>query len=196
MIAAVVLAAGESTRFGRPKQLLSYHGRSLLRHAVDCAIRGGCEPVFVVLGPRVEDLRPELEETTSRVVVNADWQQGLSTSVRAGVHAVQQIPAARALLLLTCDQPRITPTVVRDLRRQYEEARSRIVASEYAGAVGVPALFDRSLFAELLVLRGACGARTVLQARAEEVDRVAWPDGALDIDTQKDYDKLVANDLG
>jgi len=195
VIAAVVLAAGGSTRFGRPKQLMPFRGRSLLRHAVDCATAGGCDPVFVVLGAQINDLRPELEGTPSSVVVNADWQQGLATSVRAGVRAVQQIAAARALLLLTCDQPRLTPTVVRDIRERFEQAGSRIVASEYAGTVGVPALFDRSLFAELLALKGAGGAKVILQAHAKDLDRVAWPDGAFDIDTPGDYEKLVANGL-
>jgi molybdenum cofactor cytidylyltransferase len=194
VIAAVVLAAGGSTRFGRPKQLLPYRGRSLLRHAVDCSIAGGCDPVVVVLGAQVEDLRPELEGTESRVVVNADWQQGLGTSVRAGVSAVQQT-SARALLLLACDQPRITPAVVRDLRMRFEETGSRIVASAYAGTIGVPALFDRSLFAELLALNGVGGAKVILQAHTKDVDRVAWPDGAFDIDTPGDYEKLVARGL-
>jgi molybdenum cofactor cytidylyltransferase len=191
VIAAVVLAAGESSRLGRPKQLLTYRGRSLLRHTVDCACAGGCDPVVVVLGAHAVDVRPELEKTKTRVVVNTDWQSGLGTSVRAGVHAVQQgYPTVRGVLLLACDQPKIAAEVVRDLRERFETTGARMVACEYAGTVGVPALFDRSLFAELLKLPNSQGAKSVLQCHAADVVRLVWPDGAADIDTPEDHDGL------
>lgn len=191
MIAAVVLAAGKSSRFGRPKQLLTYRGHSLLRHTVDCARAGGCDPVVVVLGAYADDLRPELEATETRVVVNSDWQSGLGTSVRVGVRAVQQgYPTTRGVLLLACDQPKIAADVVRNLRERFETTGARMVACEYAGTVGVPALFERSLFSELLKLSSSQGAKSVLEGHADDVARLAWPDGAVDVDTPEDYDGL------
>jgi molybdenum cofactor cytidylyltransferase len=171
VIAAVILAAGESARLGRPKQLLTYRGRTLLRHVVDCASRGGCDPVFVVLGARAAELRHELEEPPVETVLNESWRQGIGSSVRAGVEAVERRrPETSAVLLLTCDQPRITPGLVRHLCARIDDDDARMVACEYAGTVGVPALFHRSLFPELLALRG--------------------PAGALDIDRPEDFERL------
>jgi molybdenum cofactor cytidylyltransferase len=191
VIAAVILAAGESARLGRPKQLLAYRGRTLLRHVVDCAAAGGCDPVLVVLGAHADALRSELEETTARAVRNDAWRQGVGTSVRAGVGAVQRgWPDASGVLLLTCDQPRVTPELVRRLNERFVRAGARIVACEYAGTVGVPALFARSLFPELLALPGPTGAKPVLQSHVRDVVSFAWPDGAADIDTPEDLSLL------
>jgi molybdenum cofactor cytidylyltransferase len=191
LIAAVILAAGASARLGRPKQLLAYRGRTLLRHVVDCAAAGGCDPVLVVLGAHADAVRAELEETTAHAVRNDAWRQGVGSSVRAGVDAVQRgWQDASAVLLLTCDQPRLTPELVRRLRERFVRTAARIVACEYAGIVGVPALFARSLFPELLALPGPTGAKPVLQAHAREVVGFAWPDGAADVDTPEDLSLL------
>ena len=190
MIAAVVLAAGESSRLGRPKQLLPRRGRSLLRHAVDCATVAGCEPVVVVLGAGAEEMRGALSGAGARPVVNADWRSGLGSSVRAGVAALASSAAGvRAVLLLACDQPRLEPVVLRRLVAAFDRG-ARIAACGYAGTVGVPALFDRALFDELLALDGREGARSVLRAHAAEVTAVPWPEGAVDVDTPEDLERL------
>jgi len=187
VIAAVILAAGESARLGRPKQLLPYRGRTLLRHVVECAAAGGCDPVLVVLGARADELLGELEGTAAHHVPNDAWRQGIGSSVRAGVAAVRrQWPDASAVLLLTCDQPRITADLVRRIGERFDRSDARIIACEYAGTVGVPALFDRSLFPELLALSGSTGAKPVLEVHANDVVGLPWPDGAIDIDRPED----------
>lgn len=191
MIAAVILAAGESARLGRPKQLLPFRSRTLLRHVVECATDGGCDPVLVVLGARADELLGELDETVAHRVLNEAWRQGIGSSVRAGVAAVrQQWPETSAVLLLTCDQPRITPQLVRRIGERFDRADARIVACEYAGTIGVPALFERSLFPELLALSGTTGAKPVLEAHPTDVVRISWPDGARDIDRPEDLELL------
>jgi molybdenum cofactor cytidylyltransferase len=191
VIAAVVLAAGESSRLGRPKQALPHRGRSLLRHTVECAVAAGCDPVLVVLGARAGELGAELDGTPARTVTNEDWREGIGSSVRAGVAAVErERPDARAVLLLVCDQPRLTPQVLRRLLERFRAAGPRIVACEYAGTVGVPALFERALFPELLELSGPTGAKPLLRTHAEEVVRLAWPDGDVDVDRPGDLDRL------
>jgi molybdenum cofactor cytidylyltransferase len=193
MIAAVILAAGESARFGRPKQLLAYRGRTLLRHVVECAVDGGCDPVIVVLGARADELRPELEATAAEPVLNAGWREGIGSSVRAGVEAVESRRSeASAVLLLTCDQPRITPELVQRLGERFGAGQALIVACEYAGTVGVPALFHRSLYPELRALSGSVGAKPVLEHHREDLVRVPWPEGAIDIDLPEDYERLEA----
>jgi len=191
VIAAVILAAGQSERLGRAKQLLTYRGRTLLRHVVDCALEAGCDPVFVVLGARADEIKPQLENLQVELVTNEDWSEGIGSSVRTGVEAVaNQRPETRAVLLLTCDQPRITPALVRQIGERFEAGGARIIACEYAGTVGVPALFDRALFPELLAVSGSIGAKPLLEAHAADVVRLPWPDGALDIDHPDDYVKL------
>jgi molybdenum cofactor cytidylyltransferase len=191
VIAAVILAAGEAARLGRPKQLLPYRGRTLLRHVVECATAGGCDPVLVVLGARAQELLPELEGTAAHSVLNEAWRRGIGSSVRTGVATVRQRwPGANAVLLLTCDQPRITPEWVRRIGERFDPADARIVACEYAGTVGVPALFERSLFPELLALSGSTGAKRVLEAHPTEVVGLPWPDGAVDIDRPEDLPLL------
>jgi molybdenum cofactor cytidylyltransferase len=191
VIAALILAAGESARLGRPKQLLPYRGRTLLRHVVECAAAGGCDPVLVVLGARADELLGRLEGTAAHRVLNEAWREGIGSSVRTGVAAVRhRWPDASAVLLLTCDQPRITPDLVRRIGERFDRAEGRIVACEYAGTIGVPALFERSLFPELLALSGSTGAKPVLEAHPTDVVRLPWPDGAKDIDRPEDLQLL------
>ncbi len=186
-IAAVILAAGESARLGRPKQLLAYRGRSLLRHVVECADEGGCDPVIVVLGAREQEMRREIESTPAQPVVNRDWKAGMHSSIRAAIESLPRLsPDACGVLLLTCDQPRITPEIVRRLRDRFDGKEGRMVACEYANTVGIPALFERSLFAELCALPGPGGAKSVLQAHPNELLRLPWPDGAVDVDRAED----------
>ncbi len=191
MTAAVVLAAGESSRLGRPKQLLRYRGVTLLRHTLDCARQGGCDPVLTVVGAHRKALAGELEAARATAVVNEHWQRGLASSIRTGVVAAQaRCPELRALLLLACDQPGLTVEIVRALRQRVETGEARLAACSYAETIGVPAAFDRSLFPELLALSSPGGAKPILESHRSEMALVAWPEGAVDVDTPDDARSL------
>lgn len=191
MIAAIILAAGPSTRLGRPKQLLPLGGGTLLSHAIDCAAGGGCDPVLVVVGAHAEEVAPEAERRSAKIVRCSAWRQGLSASIRAGVEGLGvHAPEARAAMLLLCDQPRLTPWIVGRLVREYDAQAGRIVACEYGGAPGVPAIFDRSRFEELCHLHGSGGAKSLLLSHAASLVRVAWAEGAVDIDRPEDLPEL------
>jgi len=191
LTAAVVLAAGGSSRLGRPKQLVVHRGGSLLRHAIDCAQRGGCDPVLVVLGAEADRIAADLEESDVAIVINGDWRAGLASSIRAGVEAAQeQHPEPTALILIACDQPQLTAGIVRELRESVESGSNRLAACRYAGTIGVPAAFDRSLFGELRRLEGAGGAKPLLERRLDEAYFVDWPAGAIDVDRPEDLDAL------
>jgi len=186
-IAAVILAAGESARLGRPKQLLVTRGRSLLRYVVECADEGGCDPVIVVLGAREQEMLREIESTPAQPVINRNWKAGMHSSIQSAVESLPRLaPEARGALFLTCDQPRITPEVVRRIRERFDGRAGRIVACEYAQTVGIPALFERSLFSELSTLPGPGGAKSVMQAHPNDLLRLPWPDGAVDVDRAED----------
>jgi molybdenum cofactor cytidylyltransferase len=186
VIAAVVLAAGGSRRLGRPKQLVRAGGEPLVVRTARSALDAGCEPVVVVVGSGADAVTRSLAALPVRTVTNEDWPEGMSASIRAGIADVGRVPAVRAALILVCDQRRIDAAVLRTLCDAFDEGAGAAVASGYAGTMGVPALFDRSLFDELLELRGDRGARAVLERHRERVRRVPWPEGAEDVDTPGD----------
>jgi len=189
VIAAVVLAAGEASRLGRPKQLVAYRGRSLIRGAVEAALGGGCSPVVVVLGARAEQVRREIEPRDVRVVVNSAWREGMAASVRAGIAELAAADEVEAVVLTGCDQPHLSAEVFRRLLEAYrgrEDPAASMAACEYAGTLGAPALFARVEFGRLLSLEGDRGARDLLRAEAGRVVRISWPEGARDVDTPED----------
>ena len=197
MTGLILLAAGESSRMGEPKQLLVFEGRTLLRRAAEEAMESGCQPVVVVLGALADRMTAELSDLPVRVVINREWQEGLGGSIRAGMEALLAGPdgdLVDAVVMTLCDQPFCTAAVIRRLVAAQEQLNSPAVASFYDGVRGVPALFGRSLFPELLELRGPEGARRILQRHADETLEVPFGDGAGDIDTPEDYAKAHHGD--
>ena len=199
-IGAVVLAAGGSSRLGggTPKQLLAYGGRALVRRAAEAALAAATAPVVVVLGARAEAVREALAGLPVRVVVNAAWAEGMSTSVAAGVRALLDAtadgPALDGALLTLADQPLVDAAALGALVRAFAERRTPIVAAEYGGVVGAPALFARARLDALLALPpGDRGAGALLRgAAAHELTRVPLAAAALDVDTPADAAALLA----
>ena len=200
MIAAVVLAAGESSRLGRPKQLVEFRGRSLIRGAVEAARDAGCSPVVVVLGSQAKAVRREIDSLEVRAVVNDAWREGMGGSVRAGItDLVGTEEEIEAVVLTACDQPRLSADVLRRLIEAYlgrEDRTATMAACAYAGTLGAPALFAREEFGRLLALEGDRGARDLLRARAGRVVRVSWPEGARDVDSVEDLPGPACGDPG
>lgn len=174
MTAAVVLAAGASSRLGEPKQLVTLAGETLLERAIRTAREADCSPVVVVLGAAAERIAEQCDLSDAVVVVNELWSEGMGSSVRLGVAAVQ---GADGVVLMTCDQPAVTAAHLRALM-----ASGGVVGSAYAGRVGVPAYFPAAEFAGLLALRGDRGARELLRGMAA----VDLPGGEVDVDTVED----------
>ena len=192
-IGAVILAAGESSRFGRPKQLVQFRGKSLVRRVVDAAKDANCSAIVVVLGSKREQIERELKETDVIVAENEDWRRGIGSSIRVGVEsAVNQAPNIEAIVLLTCDQPFIKTDTIERLIAMREKTKKAIVASSYSETLGVPALFDRSCFQELLALDDETGAKAIILSNRERVAELLFPEGKIDIDTAADYEKLTA----
>lgn len=179
-IAAVILAAGASRRLGYPKQLIQLGGESLLRRTARLAVEARCTPVFVVLGFEAERICPELDGLPVYKLLNPDWTEGMGSSLRCGVEAAQ-VAGSDGVLLLVCDQPRLSGEHLRALLTRY--ARGAIAASAYDGQLGVPAVFAAGYYPELLELQGDRGARQVIENHTDVVQSVAWPEGAVDIDS-------------
>jgi len=185
--AAVILAAGASTRLGQAKQLIEVEGESLLRRTARLALEAGCAPVVVVLGYEAERMRAELAGLGVETVENAEWREGMGSSLRCGVSWLARRESGDDnILLLVCDQARLTADHLRALLARHATGGSAITASQYAGRAGVPAVFAAALAPELLDCSGDRGAREVIRRDATRVQTVEWPEGAIDVDGPED----------
>jgi molybdenum cofactor cytidylyltransferase len=195
-VGAVVLAAGSSSRMGSPKQTLQFRGESLLKRAAQAALGAGCYPVIVVTGAHSNLSRRELEGLDVREVLNTSWETGMASSVRAGVEGIISTDRdADAAVLLLCDQPHVTADVIYGLVAAYRSTGSPIIASTYGGTFGVPALFNRTLFAELTRLEGMSGAKEVIKRHCAEAHFLPFQDGEVDVDTLDDFSRLIERDV-
>ncbi|KAA6460959.1 nucleotidyltransferase family protein [Acidobacteria bacterium AB60] len=189
-VPAIVLAAGASTRLGRAKQLVEYEGRTLLARAIRAAQEGGAErPAIVVLGAGFRAIVPQVLGEAAVPCFNQDWEQGIASSICAGMEVVEdRFPEAEGVLLLTCDQPRLTAAHVSALLAAF--TGPAMVASAYGGTVGTPAVFPRSVFPRLRTLQGDTGARRILMDASCAVMEVAFPGGEEDVDRPEDLLRL------
>lgn len=189
----VVLAAGESSRLGRPKQLLEFGHETLLTRVVKTAKEAINGPVIVVLGSNAESLKRVITNENVHIVVNNEWEEGMSSSLRTGVQfATSNFPALEGLILSVCDQPFVSAKLLQQLIDVHEQNGSPIVASEYDNTVGTPAFFEKALFSELLELVGDRGAKQLMNKHQENLGTVNFPLGSKDIDTEEDYQRLLA----
>lgn len=192
-IGIVLLAAGESSRMGAPKQLLDFHGRPLVRHAALTALASQCCPVAVVLGAAADKIRPALSGLNLVVTVNPHWSSGMGTSIQAGLTALAD-HSLDAIILSLADQPLLTPETYARLRRAHETTGQTIVTSEYADTVGVPVLFAREHFAELMALEPDRGCKGVIQRHIQSALRIPCPEAEADLDTPADYQRIQSSE--
>jgi CTP:molybdopterin cytidylyltransferase MocA len=186
-IAAILLAAGGSSRLGRPKQLVVFEGETLIRRAARTLVEGGCSPVIAVLGAEVSGCETELEAMPVDVVINRDWASGMSSSLRVGIERLQESsPGALGALISLCDQPFVTRHDIGRLIEAYFGSDARITAAKYSGQLGVPAIFPKSHFADLMNIQGDRGARGILAMHEAEVVPVGMENARVDIDTDDD----------
>lgn len=191
--AGIILAAGGSSRMGRPKQLLPWHGEPLVRHVATIALSSGLSPVIVVSGASHEQISQALEDLPVSIIENPDWPSGQSSSVRAGVAA---LPAeSGSALFLLADQPQVPPSLIQALLALHRETLAPVVAPRVGGQRANPVLFDRLTFADLMEIQGDVGGRALFWRYP--VTWLEWPDENLlvDIDTEEDYSRLQNNPL-
>lgn len=175
MIAALILAAGPSRRMGEPKQLVDWGGRPLLSHVVEQARTWPVDLVAVVLGCGAEEILERVDLEGTLVVLNPEWEEGLASSLRAGLAALEREPKAEAALIALGDQPQIDPEVVEALVRAYRRSGKSAVVPKYRYTRANPALVARVLWPRLMGLEGDDGARRLLQAHPQWVEEV-WFD--------------------
>ena len=194
--ASILLAAGASTRLGSPKQLLRLNGESLLQRTARLAAEAGCSPNLIVLGAHSEILKPGIDGGNFTLLENPGWQEGMGSSIRVAMKRVLMAPKVPgSVLLLVCDQPDLTVDLLRALLDLHDARPEAIVASQYGGALGVPAVFGAHYFSELAMLSGESGARRVISRHVEHAQQVEFAGGDFDIDLPEDAARLRQIDI-
>lgn len=190
-VGIVILAAGASTRMGTPKQLLPYGEHTLLSHTVEVAIASICHPIIVILGAYAEQIRPEISQYPIQILENTRWNEGMSSSIQVGIQALDKASEKPDAVVVTlCDQPFISTQLVNQLVETYFTTGKPIIASEYAGTLGVPTLFSSSFFPNLMDLKGAAGAKKIIEKYSDRVFSIPFLEGTVDIDTPEEYNQL------
>lgn len=190
MIGLVILAAGSSSRLGKPKQNLVFQGSTLLQRSVKAALAADCQQIAVVLGANAKIIEPTIVDQPIQIIHNSDWEAGMSSSINCGLTTLlKTTPQLQSVILMLCDQPFADASIINQLIKASANNK-HLVACNYNGTVGVPALFDKSHFEELLALKGNEGAKKLLLKYTNEVHTVPFPLGMIDIDTIGDYERL------
>jgi len=191
-IAGVILAAGDASRYGAPKQLLDWKGKPFVRAIAETSIRAGLSPVIVVTGTHTEQIAVLLDDLDVKVIHNKDWQQGQGSSIRAGVsHIPKECGGA---IFLLADQPQVNGSILRALQEKHAQMLYPIVAPMVIDRRANPVLFDRETFPDLMTIEGDTGGRAIFHKY--HVEYLPWHDESLllDIDTPDQYQRLLRSD--
>jgi molybdenum cofactor cytidylyltransferase len=191
-VGLILLAAGQAKRMGSPKQLLEFNGVPMLRLAAESALASLCHPIMIVTGANAKAVSKVIANLPVNIIYNRDWEQGIGTSIRIGINSLLDYNVDAAVIALA-DQPLLsTPTFDR-LVESYQHHQLPIVASEYNETLGVPALFERSLFPRLLSLPPDKGCKNLIMTYPpKQVDHCPCSEAGIDIDTPDDYAHLVS----
>jgi molybdenum cofactor cytidylyltransferase len=193
-IGIIILAAGNSSRLGHPKQLLEYKNSTLLKNTIAEASFIQNSNIIVVTGAYNELIEKELLEFPKiKIAFNPDWQAGMSSSIVKGLSELLVLyPDSESCIFAVCDQPYVTSLVFYNLINRYKETEKGIVASAYAETLGTPVLFHKKYFNALLELKGQEGAKKIINAFLNDTVSVSFEKGDIDIDTEEDYNELIS----
>lgn len=189
----IILAAGSSSRLGRPKQLLDYKGKTLLQTVINEALETSCRPVIVVLGANAKEIASQHQNDQVNFVINESWENGMASSIAVGLSSmVDNNTEVENIIISVSDQVFIKMSNFNHLIEKQKETGKNIVASTYAETIGTPVLFYKHYFDALLSLKGAEGAKKILKQYPQDVETVVFEQGEIDIDTEIDYNNLIS----
>ena len=195
-VAGIVLAAGESRRYGQPKQLLDWKGEPFVRAVAKTALQSGLSPVIVTIGANGEQVEAALYDLNVIIIRNEHWKSGQASSIRAGIESLMtpSSPNTGGALFLLADQPQVTTSILRALLQKHAEELYPIVAPMVMDRRANPVLFDRATFPDLLTLEGDVGGRAIFHKH--HVEYLPWHDDRLllDVDTPEMYQRLITDD--
>ena len=193
-VSILILAAGNSSRLGSPKQLIEFEGKTLIERITEVALSIS-EDVLIVLGGNSDLILPKLERFEDKIstVFNPDWQQGMGSSIRVGVEKL--VDKSDLILILLSDQPFISKVLLQNMLQTFANYHNPIVSCVYNNTLGVPILFNKSVFPELLKLSGDKGAKSFLHIYENRISTIDFPEGVFDIDTIEDVENLKSIDF-
>ncbi len=200
-VAGIILAAGGSTRYGQPKQLLDWKGQPFVRVIAKTALEAGLAPVVVVTGANAEQVEASVKDLNVIVTRNEDWQSGQASSIKVGIRPLTRAPSpllgegnVGAAIFLLADQPQVTTSILRALVEKHAEGLYPAVVPMVMDRRANPVLFDRVTFPDLLLLEGDVGGRAIFHKH--RVEYLPWHDGRLllDVDTPEMYQRLITDE--
>jgi len=188
--AILILAAGNSTRMGTAKQLLPYKNTTLLGYTIEQAKQSRANATFCVLGASAEPIKKSIENYESEIILNPNFNDGLSSSIVAGINEIKN-KGFNSVLIILADQPNVNSNYLDELLKTSQQNPLKITASNYNSKIGVPAIFPKNYFNQLLKLEGDKGAKNILNNN--KADIIKMPSFNLtDIDTKEDYQNLIS----
>lgn len=189
--AIIILAAGNSSRLGRPKQLLKFKESNLLRNTISEALITTNSFVLVVTGADNLNIEKELNSSQVLLCFNEDWETGMASSIVKGLNELLKLnPDCEKCIFAVCDQPFVTSSIFENLINEYHKTKKGIIASAYSETLGTPVLFHKKYFNDLLELSGQDGAKKIIKKYLKDTVSVPFVKGDIDIDTEDDYNKL------
>jgi molybdenum cofactor cytidylyltransferase len=186
----IILAAGSSSRLGRPKQLIEFQGKKLIQRSIESSQKSKADSLAVVLGWNPELIKTGFDSEYINFVINENWEEGMASSMQAGLRFLMEKECPGQVILMLSDQPFVTSDVLNHLILEKKISGKGIVACSYSGTLGVPALFDQAYFEELLKLKSHEGAKKVILKNMPDVHSLDFPLGAVDLDTEADLIQL------
>lgn len=188
----ILLAAGNSSRMGSPKQLLMYHGKTFLERIIDTASEiFDPNHIVLVLGACHHEISSVIKNKNIHIVINENWESGMASSIQSGMKALSGFfPEMEGCFISVCDQPYLTGDLFSKMLQLKETSEKEIVVAKYADTLGVPALFSKKYFKQLMELTGEQGAKKIIQQNMNDVESFEFEKGAVDIDTPSDYNHL------
>lgn len=185
----LVLSGGKSSRLGKPKQLLEINGIPLIRHIVQVSEESDLGPVMIVTGAYQEQINPILKD--QMLIENKDWEEGMASSIRAGVqYVIENHTDIDGLFILVTDQPYLHKSILQELYKEQQKENFLAVASRYNNQYGTPVLFHKDIWTDLLSLTGDVGARKILRTIKNQISSVPFEEGIFDLDTMEDYESF------
>lgn len=186
----IILAAGSSSRLGRPKQLLDYKGKPLLQHTIDISAQLACEAGVLVLGANGKQIEEKVDPKGLDLITNENWEEGIASSIRGGLsHLLEKKPDLKNVLFLLSDQPYLSVEIIDKLLAAHKKNET-ITACKYQDQVGVPVIFNHTFFIDLTQLKGDEGAKKIVMKNIDVISTIPFEGGEVDVDTEEDYVRL------
>lgn len=189
----MILAAGSSSRLGRPKQQLTFNGSSLLERSIQAGLNCPCTSVSVVLGAYHQEILQRSDLSKVKPIIHSDWHLGMGSTIKAGLKALLQEDEPDQIIFMLCDQPFVDGELLANLISVQQESGKGVVACQYKQTLGVPALFTQPYFPVLLKMEDAEGAKKILEKSQWDLATVPFQQGGIDIDTEEDYQHFLDN---